>query len=241
MPFLRALRRSLTFALVVATGLTLLLVYALPRFPPEDLPWTPLDLDASIGAATGAKIAALPGPACRGLLTEAGIAYRSLPDTHRGSCGLRDGVTWAAGGRRTLRYRPAAPPLACPLAAALVVWEREVVMPAAQRRLGASVVGIDHYGSYACRRLYGRATGDWSEHATARAIDIAAFRLRGGRRISVARDWTGSGPAARFLHDVRDGACHVFATTLSPDYNAAHRDHLHLDEAARGRLWRACE
>jgi hypothetical protein len=25
----------------------------------------------------------------------------------------------------------------------------------------------------------------------------------------------------------------VFATTLSPEYNAAHRDHLHLDQARR--------
>ena len=43
------------------------------------------------------------------------------------------------------------------------------------------------------------------------------------------------------LREVRDGACDLFATTLSPDYNAAHRDHLHLDQAARGaRGWRAC-
>jgi hypothetical protein len=39
---------------------------------------------------------------------------------------------------------------------------------------------------------------------------------------------------------VRDGACRLFATVLSPDYNAAHRDHLHLDEAKRGAMWRAC-
>ena len=33
----------------------------------------------------------------------------------------------------------------------------------------------------------------------------------------------------------------LFATVLSPDYNAAHRDHLHLDQAARGAWgWRAC-
>ena len=39
----------------------------------------------------------------------------------------------------------------------------------------------------------------------------------------------------------RDGACRVFSTVLSPDYNAAHRDHLHLDTANRGPSgWRAC-
>jgi hypothetical protein len=35
---------------------------------------------------------------------------------------------------------------------------------------------------------------------------------------------------------VRDGACLFFDGVLSPDYNAAHRDHLHLD---RGR-YRYC-
>ncbi|RZL73462.1 MAG: extensin, partial [Sphingomonas sp.] len=56
-----------------------------------------------------------------------------------------------------------------------------------------------------------------------------------------ARDWKGDDPKAAFLRDVRDGACQLFATTLSPDYNAAHADHLHLDQANRGSMgWRAC-
>ena len=41
-------------------------------------------------------------------------------------------------------------------------------------------------------------------------------------------------PEARFLRRARDEACTVFGTVLSPDYNAAHADHLHLDQAARG-------
>ena len=39
---------------------------------------------------------------------------------------------------------------------------------------------------------------------------------------------------------LRDGACGLFATVLSPDYNAAHRDHFHLDQAARGRFGGVC-
>ena len=54
-------------------------------------------------------------------------------------------------------------------------------------------------------------------------------------------DWTGNDPESRFLHEVRDGACKLFATVLSPDYNAAHADHLHLDEAVRGQSgWSFC-
>jgi hypothetical protein len=240
MAFLRTMRRLLSLALIAWVGLALLLVYIIPRLPPQDLPWTPLDLDAPVGFATAGKIANIDGAACRALLDRAGIHYRTLADTRRAECGFDDGIQWAAGGRRDIRYVPSAPPLACPIAAALTVWEREVVQPAAEQRLGARVVAIDHYGSFACRRIYGRETGDWSEHARARALDIAGFELSDGRSITVAHDWTRVGPASRFLHDVRDGACRIFATTLSPDYNAAHRNHLHLDEARRGGMWQAC-
>ena len=68
---------------------------------------------------------------------------------------------------------PDSPALACPLAAALLLWQREFLQPAAQRHLGSPVASISHYGSYACRRLYGRDSGPWSEHATANALDIA--------------------------------------------------------------------
>jgi hypothetical protein len=53
--------------------------------------------------------------------------------------------------------------------------------------------------------------------------------------------WTGGNAEAAFLREVRDGACRIFATVLSPEYNEAHRDHLHFDQAARGaRGWRGC-
>ena len=48
-------------------------------------------------------------------------------------------------------------------------------------------------------------------------------------------DWDDEGARGAFLKQVRDGACALFATTLSPDYNPAHADHFHLDQAARGQ------
>ena len=114
-----------------------------------------------------------------------------------------------------------------------------MVQPAAQKHFGEPVARIENFGSYNCRRMYGRDTGAFSEHATANALDIAAFVLRDGRRVSVVGDWTagqGRDDAAKaaFLREVRDGACGVFSTVLSPDYNAAHRDHFHFDQATRG-------
>jgi len=242
---MRALRRTLGWlvgaGVVIALGLIL---WATMRGRPQDLPWTPLDLGQPIGAATRGKLVALGEdfPACRALLDRAGVAYAALPPrSGEGQCGYRDGVRFAPGGARRISFAPASLGVACPVAAALAMWEWNVIQPAAERHFGSKVVGIDHFGSYSCRRLYGRDAGNWSEHSTADAVDIAGFRLADGTRITVARDWTKGGAKAGFLRDVRDGACTVFATTLSPDYNAAHADHFHLDQANRGAMgWRAC-
>ena len=145
------------------------------------------------------------------------------------------------GGARSIDYRPSDLGTNCAVAAALALWEWHVVQPAALEHFGREVASIDHFGSYSCRRLSGRDAGAWSEHARANAVDIAAFTLTDGTRISVAGDWEDDGPRGRFLDEVRDGACDLFATVLSPDYNAAHRDHLHFDQAARGAFgWRGC-
>jgi hypothetical protein len=123
--------------------------------------------------------------------------------------------------------------MTCREALAYAFWTRHTVEPLAQRTLGEPVAVIEHYGTYACRNIYGRANGLRSEHAFANAIDVAAFRTASGKRISVARDFRDPGPRGRFLREARTGACRWFRAVLSPDYNSAHRDHLHLD---RGRF-----
>ena len=205
----------------------------------QDLPWAELDLTAPPGRFTAAKIAGLgdDAPRCRALLAAAGNESRPAPSRRPSeNCGYEDGtllnlaIAPAPGGLVT----------SCPVAAALSVWERQVEADA-QRLLGTGVRRFIHAGSYSCRRLYNRADGPFSEHATADAVDILGFELNDGRRISVLRDWDGRSQDAAFLRAARDGACRVFSTVLSPDYNAAHRDHLHLDTANRGPSgWRAC-
>ena len=238
----RKRRLSRGVALILLAFLALLLLWAFNRARPQDLPWTPLDLGEEPGMFTGRKLAALgDAPArCRALLTRAGIHYERIADRRDGpSCAYAGALRLTPGGARRIALTPAGPTLSCPVAAALAMWEWSVVQPAAQHYLGTSVRQIEHYGTYNCRRIAGRA--NWSEHASANALDVAAFRLADGRRLTVLGDWKGDGPEATFLHKVRTGACPLFATVLSPDYNAAHRDHLHLDQAARGAWgWRAC-
>ncbi len=238
-PLLRWLRRLLWLALIAAAGL---LAFVVLRPEPQDLPWTALELAQPIGLFNGRKLAGLgddPGK-CASLLAATGLKVEAVPPFGAAQCRVADGVRIAVG-QDMLALAPANVAPACPVVAALAVWNWQVVQPAAQRILGASVARIEHFGSHSYRRLYGRKEGAWSEHASADAIDVSGFVLSDGRRISVLRDWPVADKEAVFLKAVRDGACKLFATVLSPDYNAQHRDHLHLDQAARGEMgWRAC-
>lgn len=173
------------------------------------------------------------------LLQEAGVDDAVAPPRRNGpQCGYDDGMRLGAD---PIAFRPSGVVTSCSVAAAMHLLETRVIEHAALRHFGSRVVAIDHAGSYSCRRLYGRSEGAYSEHATADAIDITGFRLADGTRISVLNDWNRGGPKAGFLNEVRDGSCRLFSTVLSPDYNAAHADHLHLDQADRGNAgWRAC-
>lgn len=238
-PLLRWVRR---LTLLAVMAFLTLLAWGYGRSHPEDVPWTPLKLSEPIGLFTGRKLAAAHGSACRTLLSDAGIRFTPMPPQREGrQCGTDDAVRLLPDGAADIAFRPAGLATSCRVAAGLALWEWHVVQPAALARFGRRVVEVEHFGSYNCRRMYGRAGEPWSEHAHANALDVAGFRLEDGRRISVAADWNDKGAKGRFLHQVRDGACRLFATVLSPDYNAAHHDHLHLDEAGRGAWgWRAC-
>lgn len=213
------------------------------RIHPERFPWTPLSLADPVGRFTAMKLAALTtDPArCAALRQVQGLPATFGPAVRAsgGQCGYRDGLPIRLDGRAA--FAPALT-ASCPVATALWLWDRDVVQPAARRHLGSQVVRYGHFGSYNCRRMYGKSDGPFSEHATADAVDVAGFVLADGRSLSLTRDWTGGSSSERaFLRAVRDGACSLFSTVLSPDYNAAHADHLHLDQAERGSLgWNVC-
>ena len=119
--------------------------------------------------------------------------------------------------------------MTCPLALAYAFWDRHVMEPVVERTLETEVARVEHYGVFACRNIYGRAEGRRSEHASANALDVAALTLDDGRRISVVGDFRDEDETGTALRAVRTGACNYFRAVLSPDYNAAHADHLHLD------------
>lgn len=227
-------RRGCWIALAALAAIAVAAWFAIQRIErhhPEWLPWTPLRLDQPVGRFTTSKLVRLGDNRdhCMAVLREARAPFMPAPLRSGGnaSCGYADGVTLAQPAAR-----PAPLVMACPVAAALWKWH-DTLNPAARRQFGSPVATIEHYGSYNCRQIRGASSG-WSEHASADAVDIAAFVLADGRRISILKDWDGAATKAAFLREARDGACNLFSTTLSPDYNAAHADHFHLDMAARG-------
>jgi hypothetical protein len=119
-------------------------------------------------------------------------------------------------------------PVTCTMAQQFAAWARFGVDRAAEQILGSRVARIETFGSYSCRTVAG--TSRLSGHATANAIDVSGFVLDDGRRITVLDDWDGgTADERRFLRVVHASACKRFGTTLGPQYNAAHKNHFHLE------------
>jgi hypothetical protein len=224
----------LTIALLLTASLAFLL--AVQRqwvaVPDDWNPWATLEIHAEPNLLTRYKLSRLTAQpqTCRAVLATATMQFEALTDRVTGErCGFFNAVRID----RTTSAVSASFSLTCPAAVSLALWEHHVLQPAAQAHFDASVTALEHFGSYACRNIVGRENARRSRHATAEAIDVAGFVIGGSRRIRVLGDWQGDGEEARFLRDVRSGACRFFDGVLSPDYNAAHHDHLHLD---RGRF-----
>lgn len=224
-------RSTLLFLLLVlvAAGAAMLsLRNAWFDIPPRWNPWAPLDVDEVPNLLTKYKLAraGAQGAQCRAVLATTPLQFQAIADEETGpSCGFQDAVRV----ERTQSFVGAPFALSCRAALSVALWERHGVQPAALRHFGQAVTRIDHFGSYACRNVYGRPEATRSRHATAEAWDVAGFVLADGKQIRVAQHWHGLTAEAAFLRDVRDAACRFFDGVLSPDYNAAHHDHLHLD------------
>jgi hypothetical protein len=187
----------------------------------------PFDLDRPPGLVTTLHLQLFrwKPERCLTALTRGMVDYRSVPAKEmENGCGHGGAVSLQQSG---VRYGSRIL-LQCPAMAALILWERQVLGPAAER-YGRKLIAVRHLGTYSCRNTDHRREGRRSEHAIANAIDIAGFTFADGSSISVAKDWKDDGAKGRFLHEVRDGACRAFNVVLSPDYNAAHRSHFHFD------------
>lgn len=193
--------------------------------PDTHNPWSPLDLRGEIGMFTTHKLSKLSGdlPLCLEALSRAEIEHTALPDQTVNSCPLKDRISL---DQSAYPYSASVRPT-CRLAAAIVLWEENVLKPAALAHLGTKITRIEQSGIFNCRNIAGSTRR--SQHASANAIDISGFRLEDGSRISLLADWGKDTKKGRFLTAVRNGSCDIFRGVLGPEYNAAHADHFHLD------------
>jgi hypothetical protein len=202
--------------------------------PGAPLPITPTEFDQPVADGPGTYAAPYPGRP----------AYGAAPDTYpaQSSPAIE---TVPLGPSRDLAgsqvsVTPAAT-LACPLVSALDNWMANGVQPAARRWFGQPVVEIKQISAYSCRSMNGQRGAPISEHAFGNALDVAAFTLADGRKVTVRDGWHGQPEERAFLHDVHASACRLFATVLAPGSNAFHYDHMHVDLARHASGRSICE
>jgi hypothetical protein len=167
---------------------------------------------------------------CHVDLARAGTGFRVLEDRQfGGGCSAVGAVQLTEIGTPVTNLGA----MRCPLARAFAAWVRESVQPEAQRRFGSAVRRIESFGTYACRTVNSRPGARLSEHAFANAVDVAAFVLTDGRRVTVLDGWSGEREDARlFLRAIHRAGCRRFSVGLSPDSDAYHANHLHFDLGA---------
>jgi hypothetical protein len=225
--------RCLLILCVLLAGLLLAVWRGLLDVPSRWNPWAVLDIHETPNLLTGFKLWRLQDDPmlCQQALSRSSLRFTVQADSNpQVECPLTNTVRVHSAGVGFSSSFIAS----CPLAAAFALFEQHDLQPAAKAVFGQRVTRVEHVGSFACRTIAGSQRR--SQHASANALDIIGFRLADGQRISVLRDWPKEGKSAQFLRKVQQAACTRFNTTLGPEYNAAHRDHFHVDMG----LWRMC-
>lgn len=188
---------------------------------------TPLDLNRPPGMLTWLHLQLLTvePERCYAALDRAEVSYKRFAEPIKNGCGIESGAMLLAGdvghGGHVL--------MTCHGLAGLLLWERGVVAPAAERHFGSKLVRVRNMGTYSCRNIEHKKDRMRSQHATANAIDVGGFAFADGSQIVLEKDWKDTGAKGAFLREVRDGACKIFSVVLSPDYNPNHSNHFHMD------------
>jgi len=185
------------------------------------------------------NLSSVDGAQCREELKKTGAVFRALRDRDKpdqNGCGIPHGVILTKGPTGIAYSGPLM--IDCSLALALPAVEK-VIQEEAVRHLGEPITRITTLGSYSCRSVRG-----WreriSQHAIGNAMDMAAFSTKGGAKASVMRDYqvgveSPPTPRGRFLRAIYGRLWSEGGVTrvLGPEWDAAHRDHFHLDRGLR--------
>lgn len=190
-------------------------------------PFMPLNLDDPPGKITQFKLRRLTPQACGTLLSEANqkklIQTQAMANS-AGDCPLTDVVRVRNFGPVTLSSSFIA---SCPLALSSALYIHQQAQPLSKAMMGSELIRVEHLGSFACRNIYHRPDARRSEHASADALDISAFKLADGQRVTVLQGWREE-KTQPWLRALLSASCDYYGNGLGPEYNAAHANHFHL-------------
>ncbi|MCA9633909.1 MAG: extensin family protein, partial [Myxococcales bacterium] len=220
---------------------------AAPDSPAAPAPSSPLDSPTVASSSPALAYAALGPDACANELAARGLPVRRYTPNQATRdvalpvqlSGPLNGVDIVMNGARTPGSRGDYDVLDCRLALSLDDWTRDL----AQRG-----VRVLRHASLLRPGAVIRRSGKPSQHGLGLAIDVASLELRDGTRLEIQRDFAGSigapvcteqsEPASRWLRAMvcATHQSRVFNLILTPNYNADHHDHVHLD-LEPGKTW----
>jgi hypothetical protein len=216
------------------------------RVSGQTLVWRVVTLSVASFVLAGCSVSTPKRPAqredatrCYDDLKQAGVRFEKVAQEDAVGIEWPIRLSGPVGGIRIYGAKKNAPTnnLDCRLALALVEWA-----PHLKRR---GVVGLQHFSMYRHDAKIGRSS-NVSGHALGRAIDIGYFDLSDGRRLSVLEDWknrtrgvepcevSSKSSAERAMRELvcEASEMQLFQMVLTPHYNAAHANHVHLEIVA---------
>ncbi len=194
--------------------------------------------------AAGSPAPADPVEECLAGLKAANVQFRALGAVTKDGCKVEGAVELDAVpspfGKVSL---PGKPTLACAFARQFATWAHDVGAPLTLAYMGSGLTAIETGPGLVCRSRYDKPGEKVSEHAKGDAIDIMAFALEDGQKLTVRNSSASDGIDGALMKTLRTTACGYFTTVLGPGSNDAHKEHFHFDTGLHGASanYRICE
>jgi hypothetical protein len=199
---------------------------------------------APAGAAVVSLAPADMAPECLADLKAANVQFRALGAVTKQGCTVENAVELDAVpspfGKVSL---PGKPTLTCAFARQFAIWVRDVAAPMTLAYMGSSLTAIETGPGFVCRSRYDKPGEKISEHARGDAIDVIAFALDDGQKLSVRDSSASDKIDGALMKTLRTTGCGYFTTILGPGSNDAHKEHFHFYIGLHGASanYRICE
>ncbi len=172
------------------------------------------------GAAAGSPAPADPVQECLAGLKAANVQFRALGAVTKDGCAVEGAVELnAVPSLFGTVSAPAKPTLAY---------------------MGSGLTAIGTGPGFVCRNRYDKPGEKISEHAKGDAVDVMAFALEDGQKLSVRNSSASDKIDGALMKTLQTTLCGYFTTILGPGSNDAHKEHFHFDMGLHGASANYC-